>query len=164
MEHMLVEAAELPLDGSVVIFDCRFSLADPEEGRRLYEAGHIPGAHYLHLDDDLAAEVQQHGGRHPLPDAAAFAGLLAHYGVGADTQVVAYDDSRFAFASRLWWMMRALGFRPPRLLNGGYSAWLAVGGNAETGLPEPRGCAPLDVGAYTRCCDIEGVRDAQHLV
>ena len=161
MEQMLVEPAGVPLDGSVVIFDCRFSLSDPDEGRRLYATGHIPGAHYLHLDDDLAAPVGPHGGRHPLPDAAAFAGLLAHYGVDARTHVIAYDDSRFAFASRLWWMMRALGYRPPRLLNGGYGAWLASGAAVETSTPMAAGCAPGSVQGYTGCCDIDGVRDAQ---
>ena len=50
-----------------VIIDCRFSLGDPEEGRKRYREGHIPGAHYLGLNRDLSGPVEKHGGRHPLP-------------------------------------------------------------------------------------------------
>ncbi len=81
-----------------MVFDCRFSLADPLEGRILYEQGHIPGAHYLDLNRDLAGPLEEHGGRHPLPDPADFAATLARFGVGPRTEVVAYDDSRLAFA------------------------------------------------------------------
>ena len=53
-------------DPAWVVVDCRFSLADPGEGRRQYRAGHIPGAFYLHLDEDLSGLKSRHGGRHPL--------------------------------------------------------------------------------------------------
>ena len=82
-------------------------------------------------------------------------------GIGPDTAVVAYDDSRFAFASRLWWLMRSLGYRPPRLLNGGFQAWLAAGGNPEPGEVETlAGVAGSDA-QFTGYCDIEGLREAQ---
>jgi thiosulfate/3-mercaptopyruvate sulfurtransferase len=135
---MLIEPGELLSGGDAVVFDCRFSLADPQEGRRLYTQGHIPGAHYLDLNRDMAGQVGEHGGRHPLPEAAEFAALLSQFGVGPTTEVVAYDDSRLAFAARLWWLMRALGYRPPRLLNGGYAGYLQAGGRPETHTPEPR--------------------------
>lgn len=151
----------LTLDRNVVIFDCRFALADPQEGRALYQQGHIPGAHYLDLNKDLSGPVGVHGGRHPLPDASVFAGTLARCGVGPGTEVVAYDDSRLAFAARLWWLMRALGYRPPRLLNGGYRAYLATGGAVQSQLPEGRPVAAPPAARYRGVCDIEGVRDAQ---
>lgn len=158
--RMLVDPADLSAGFPGVIFDCRYSLADPGEGRRLYEAGHIPGAHYLDLDGDLAGPVGRHGGRHPLPDPRAFAATLARFGVAANTQVLVYDDSRLAFASRLWWMMRATGFRPPRLLNGGYRGYLQSGGAVESlvPMPEPAGAVPVE--GYRGCCDIEAVRNA----
>ena len=124
---MLIESAELLAGQDAVLVDCRFSLADPGEGRRLYRAGHIPGACYLDLNRDLSGPVEQHGGRHPLPDPARFVATLAGFGVGPDTAVIAYDDSRLAFAARLWWLMRAIGYRPPRLLNGGYQGFLRAG-------------------------------------
>ena len=161
MTRGLVEPADLQDGFQGVIFDCRFSLADPGEGRRLYAAGHIPGARYLDLDRDLAGPVGTHGGRHPLPAPETFAATLAHFGVGRDTEVVAYDDSRLAFASRLWWLMKALGYRPPRLLNGGYAGFLRAGGEPETELPVGNAVTPAKVPGFGGCCDIEGVRAAR---
>lgn len=161
MATMLIEPGQLLHDCNAVVFDCRFSLADPQEGCRLYEQGHIPGAAYLDLNGDLAGPSGKHGGRHPLPDPAAFAATLARFGVGPETEVVAYDDSRLAFAARFWWLMRALGYRPPRLLNGGYAAFLAAGGKPETGAPQ---FSPLDVvpvASFHGCVDIDGLREAQ---
>ena len=158
---MLIEPEQLAAAPDTVIFDCRFALTDPEAGRAAYEAGHIPGAHYLDLNRDLSAPVSEHGGRHPLPAPAVFAKTLARFGVGLQTPVVAYDDSRLAFASRLWWMMRALGYRPPRLLNGGLGAWQASGGELETRAPSPKPCEPPALGDYASCIDYAGVRDAQ---
>ncbi len=160
MSARLIEPAELLDSRDVVVFDCRFSLADPLEGRRQYELGHVPGAHYLDLNRDLAGPVREHGGRHPLPDPARFSATLAAFGVGRDTEVVAYDDSRLAFAARLWWLMRALGYRPPALLNGGYQGFLAAGGRAQTAVPTPRRQPAPAVGSFRGCCDIDGVRSA----
>lgn len=161
MAATLMEPADLLAKGAAVIVDCRFSLADPGEGRRLYGQGHIPGAHYLDLNLDLAGPVQAHGGRHPLPDPRQFAATLARCGVGLDTEVVAYDDSRLAFAARLWWLMRSLGYRPPALLNGGYQGFLRAGGLPETTAPL-NGPVPVPtVGEFRGYCGIEGVRAAQ---
>ncbi|MEZ5504262.1 MAG: rhodanese-like domain-containing protein [Halioglobus sp.] len=122
---MLIEPARLLGGHNAVVVDCRFALSDPLAGRRLYEEGHIPGAHYLDLNRDLSGPVATHRGRHPLPDAAMFAATLARIGIVPDTEVVAYDDSRLAFAARLWWLMRAMGYRPPRLLSRGLSGIFA---------------------------------------
>lgn len=162
---MLIEPAALLAGHKAVIFDCRFSLADPLEGRILYEQGHIPGAHYLDLNRDLAGPVEQLGGRHPLPDPSLLAATLARFGVGPDTDVVVYDDSRLAFAARLWWLLRALGYPSPRLLNGGYRGFLQAGGQPETKLPDARSLAPIPEPktAFSGYCDIEGLREAQEL-
>jgi thiosulfate/3-mercaptopyruvate sulfurtransferase len=160
----LLEATEfLARDPAIptVVFDCRFSLAEPEQGRVQYLAGHIPGAHYLDLNRDLAGPVGVHGGRHPLPAPARFATMLADYGVGPDTDVVAYDDSRLAGAARLWWLMRSMGYQPPGVLNGGYQAFLAAGGKPELSVPEARPCAAIPRGDFSGHCDIDGLRSAQ---
>jgi len=113
-------------DPQVVIVDCRFSLADPELGRRQYQTSHIPHAYYLDLNQDLSSPVQQHGGRHPLPNPMELANKLAAIGINfQETLVVAYDDSRFAFAARLWWLLRYLGHDRITLLDGGWSSWQA---------------------------------------
>ena len=161
MAAMLIEPGQLPAGCNAVVFDCRFSLADPQEGRRLYDQGHIPGAAYLDLNLDLAAAPGEHGGRHPLPEPAAFAATLARFGVGPETEVVAYDDSRLAFAARLWWLMRALGYRPPRLLNGGYTAYRAAGGNPEISPPQFEPLDVIPVASFHGYVDIDGLRDAQ---
>ena len=112
---------------NVVIVDCRFSLADPQLGHRQYLEGHIPGAYYLDLNQDLASPVQPHGGRHPLPEISTLAAKLSQMGVTAETLVVAYDDSRFAFASRLWWLLKYMGHDRIAILDGGFSAYQAAG-------------------------------------
>jgi thiosulfate/3-mercaptopyruvate sulfurtransferase len=122
----------------VVIVDCRFALADPELGYRQYQMSHIPGAHYLDLNKDLSRPVERHGGRHPLPDASELAKKLAAIGVNfQETLVVAYDDSRLAFAARLWWLLRYLGHDKVALLDGGWAAWQAAGYPVTDALPTP---------------------------
>jgi thiosulfate/3-mercaptopyruvate sulfurtransferase len=158
---MLIDAAELMAGPEVIVFDCRFALANPATGRDEYLAGHIPGAHYLDLNRHLAGAVATHGGRHPLPDPAEFTELLASCGVGPNSHVVAYDDSRLAFAARLWWLMRSLGYRPPRLLDGGYRAWLGAGGKPDTLVPGTTNRAAAEPGNYLGYCDIDGLRHAQ---
>ena len=158
---MLLESTELLAGHSAVVFDCRFSLADPLQGRTLYQQGHIPGAFYLDLNRDLTGAVEQHGGRHPLPDPDDFVATLARFGVGPETEVLAYDDSRMAFAARLWWLMRSLGYRPPRLLNGGYSGFLAAGGQPDTAVPLPLPAVAIPAPQFRGCCDIDGLRIAQ---
>ncbi len=109
------------------IVDCRFALLDPEQGRRDYDAGHLPGAVYANLDRDLAAPVSDKTGRHPLPDADDFVATLRRWGISNDSQVVAYDDASGGLAARLWWMLRWLGHRNVALLDGDFAAWQAAG-------------------------------------
>ncbi|MEI6026701.1 MAG: sulfurtransferase [Betaproteobacteria bacterium] len=128
----LIQAAELAHllaapQAQVVVFDVSFDLADPAAGSRSYLAGHLPGAHYLHLDQDLSGAKTGHNGRHPLPDQAAFTHQLAQRGVKPDTQVVVYDRSGAMLAGRLWWMLRWVGHEDVAVLDGGLQAWQALG-------------------------------------
>lgn len=131
--------AEHLKDPQVAIADCRFSLMQPELGRQQYEAGHIPGAHYFDLNQDLSSPVQRHGGRHPLPDPAAIAAKLSACGITSEgpnpTLIVAYDNSRFAFAARFWWLLRYLGHAQVVVLDGGFGAWQAAGYPVSTESP-----------------------------
>ncbi len=113
---------------SVIVIDCRFSLADPDLGRHQYETSHIPGASFLDLNQDLSSPVQPHGGRHPLPDPLQLSQKLADLGVNStDTEnptlIVAYDDSRLAFSARLWWLLQYMGHDNVVVLDGGYAGW-----------------------------------------
>jgi thiosulfate/3-mercaptopyruvate sulfurtransferase len=106
------------------IIDCRFQLGQPTWGYEQYQKSHIPGACYLDLDRDLSSPVARHGGRHPLPDPDQLAEKLSTIGINSgETWVIAYDDSRFAFSSRLWWLLRYLGHDKIALLDGGWSGW-----------------------------------------
>lgn len=111
-------------DNNWVVVDCRFTLTDPGAGQRAYDEGHIPGARYMHLDDDLAAPVTSKTGRHPLPDPDTLAKKLGALGINNNTQVVVYDDVFGAMASRLWWLLRWLGHDKVALLDGGLPAWV----------------------------------------
>jgi thiosulfate/3-mercaptopyruvate sulfurtransferase len=110
-------------DPAWIVFDCRFTLTDPNGGRQAYEKNHIPGARYVHLDDDLSAPVSPTSGRHPLPDPVTFADKLCAWGVGVNKQVVVYDDSFGSMAVRMWWMLRWLGHPGVALLDGGLPKW-----------------------------------------
>ncbi|MGB3201235.1 MAG: sulfurtransferase [Nodosilinea sp.] len=147
-------------DPNVVVIDCRFALADPQQGQRQYADDHIPGAWYFDLNQDLSGPVQAHGGRHPLPDLELFSQRLAAIGVSSSepTLVVAYDDSRFAFASRLWWLLRYLGHDSVAVLDGGWSGWVQGGYPTSPAQPSPR---PGDFSPVPRrdwIVDIEAVR------
>ncbi len=106
-----------------LVVDCRFNLADTGYGRRVYAQGHIPGAHYLHLDDDLSSPITPDSGRHPLPDVEKLAATLRALGLRNNTQVVAYDDNGGAMAGRLWWLLRWMGHQAVAVLDGGWQAW-----------------------------------------
>ena len=140
----LIEAADLAerIDRTVVV-DCRFSLSDPEQGRREYLEGHIPTAVYAHLDDDLAGPITAESGRHPLPSAEAFVQTLRSWGISNDSQVVVYDGAGGAIAARLWWMLRWLGHDAVAVLNGGYAAWTACS------LPTSTAAADATAGTFS---------------
>ena len=114
-------------DSNLIVIDCRFSLADPELGQKQYQTNHIPGSFYLDLNRDLSSPVSKHGGRHPLPNITELAAKLSAIGVTKETLIVAYDDSRFAFAARLWWLIRYMGSDRVAILDGGFSAWQSAG-------------------------------------
>ena len=126
----LVSCAELAGhldDPSWRIIDCRHQLSDVDYGRRAYAAGHLPGAFFMHLDEDLSAPMDGRNGRHPLPDPQRLADRLGAVGVTPQTQVVVYDDAGGMVAVRLWWLLRWLGHERVALLDGGIGRWQAEG-------------------------------------
>jgi thiosulfate/3-mercaptopyruvate sulfurtransferase len=117
------------------VVDCRASLTDPHAGATAYTAGHLPGAVFADLAIDLSgALVAGVSGRHPLPSPDELAGTLGHWGIGGETQVVAYDAGNGVYASRLWWLVRWLGHSRVAVLNGGLSAWQSAGFPLQTGV------------------------------
>ncbi len=125
-------------DPKWVVIDCRIYLDDMEKGRQDYNVNHIPGAIYLHLDEDLSGEIiPGTTGRHPLPEVNDFANRLGSWGIGNNTQVVAYDDRGGMIAARIWWLLRWLGHESVAVLDGGYPAWIESGYPISTEHPIP---------------------------
>lgn len=119
-----------------ILFDARFSLADAEAGEKAYRQGHLPGARYVHLNDDLSSPVRSYTGRHPLPNFSQLADKLGAWGVNHRSQVVVYDDAGGAFAGRLWWLLRCMGHERVAVLDGGLKQWQRLGLPMTTHLPK----------------------------
>ena len=113
------------------VLDVRYLMGGPP-GAEQHAAGHVAGAAYVDMDRDLA-DPPGGGGRHPLPDEARFEEAMRRAGVRADRPVVAYDDWQGRGAARAWWLLRFHGHPDVRVLDGGWSAWLADGLPAESG-------------------------------
>ena len=105
----------------VQFVDCRWELNAPERGRELYLAGHIPGASFLDVDEDLSDLSVAGQGRHPLPSAERFAAAASRAGIGPGVFVVAYGS--LGGAERLWWLLRHFGHDDCAVLLGGIDAW-----------------------------------------
>jgi thiosulfate/3-mercaptopyruvate sulfurtransferase len=137
-----------------VLLDVRYKLGGPP-GRPEYEAGHIPGAQYVDLDEELAGKPGA-AGRHPLPDLDVFTAAMRRAGVGPGTDVVTYDGWLGWSAARAWWLLRWAGHDRVRVLDGGLQAWTAAGLPLESGerpaahgdfIPSPGALPTLDADA-----------------
>jgi thiosulfate/3-mercaptopyruvate sulfurtransferase len=158
----LISAAQLrallDADAAPVLIDTRFDLADPGAGERAWREGHLPGAHYLHLERALSGAKTGRNGRHPLPERADFAQTLGRIGVTPGRQVVALDAQGGMFAARAWWLLLWMGHAQVAVLDGGVPAWLAAGGSLTT-EPTPDRGAP----AYPMLTALAGTLDADAL-
>jgi thiosulfate/3-mercaptopyruvate sulfurtransferase len=128
------ELARLIADGlPLTILDVRWELAQPD-GRAAHADGHVPGAVYVSLEDDLTDHAVTGRGRHPLPSGPAVQAAARRWGIDEGATVVVYDDWNRAGSARAWWVLRAAGLRDVRILDGGLAAWTAAGGGLETGV------------------------------
>ena len=132
-----VRALARALAGPVppVLLDVRWRLGGPP-GIDAYCAGHLPRSVFVDLDTDLAAAPGP-AGRHPLPPAGSFQAAMRRAGVSDGGAVVVYDDADATAAARAWWLLRYFGHRGCQVLDGGYQAWLAAGGQVATGECRP---------------------------
>lgn len=127
----LIEAGDPP-----VILDVRWRLDDPD-GRAAYLDGHLPGAVYVSLEDELSDHGVAGRGRHPLPSGRNLEAAARRWGIRHDDAVVVYDDWNRAGSARAWWVLTAAGLRNVRILDGGLSAWRSAGRPLETGPVNP---------------------------
>ena len=106
-------------------FDCRYELTAPEKKKTEFAVSHIPGALYVHMNQDLATtHVPGKTGRHPLPSVDDMASKFSTMGIDKSIQVVVYDDAGGSHAARFWWMLRWLGHDTVAVINGGWSRWI----------------------------------------
>ena len=126
-----------PVAERPVVLDVRFRLGE-SSGRQEFERAHIPSASYVDMDTQLATiRPDGVGGRHPMPTVETFTAAMRSAGVTMSRPVVAYDDWLSLPASRVWWMLRHLGFVDVRVLDGGIAAWITAGHPTESGPRTP---------------------------
>jgi thiosulfate/3-mercaptopyruvate sulfurtransferase len=125
------------LEGYLVL-DARFRLNDPRAAEKLFAEGHIPGAQYVDLNRDLSGPKGKRLGRHPLPSRDALRELFSRLGIGADTKVLAYDDTDHAGAARLWMLLKWMGHAKVWVLDGGFQRWKDQGRPVEKGAGSGR--------------------------
>lgn len=130
------------------IYDCTTYLEPPDpgsedpykvvSGRTTFVAGHIPGADFLDLQAELSATDTKL--KFMMPPAEHLARAFGRHGLGDGARVVLYSIGSMMWSTRVWWMLRALGFDGAAVLDGGFDRWQAEGRPIETG--EPRGYPP----------------------
>lgn len=151
LQDALADPASAP-----TLLDTRWRLGAPSQ-RPSYEQGHLPGAVWVEFEE-VAASAPGDGGRHPMPDREDFEAAMRAAGVADEHPVVVYDDANSLAASRIWWLLRAFGHPDVRVLDGGYAAWLAAGGETTTDEPAP---APGDFIAEDEANNLLGPDDAE---
>ena len=121
-DDVLITATELArllaAGEPVTVLDVRWQLTEPD-GRAAYERGHIPGAVYVSLEDELSDHTVAGRGRHPLPSGRAVEAAARRWGVREGGPVVVYDDWNRAGSARAWWVLTAAGMQDVRILDGG---------------------------------------------
>lgn len=132
----LITAAELALliqaGDPISILDVRWQLGVPD-GRPAYLDGHLPGAVYVSLEEELSDHTLADRGRHPLPSGRNLEASARRWGIRQDASVVVYDDWNRAGSARAWWTLTAAGLTDVRILDGGLAAWRSAGGSLEAG-------------------------------
>ncbi|WP_454561480.1 sulfurtransferase [Mycobacterium haemophilum] len=140
-DQVLINAAELAglieAGEPVTLLDVRWRLDEPD-GRTAYLQGHLPGAVYVSLEEELSDHTIAGRGRHPLPSGRSLEAAARRWGIRQDVLVVVYDDWNRAGSARAWWVLTAAGLAKVRILDGGLSAWQSGGGCVETGPVIPQ--------------------------
>ncbi|OBF72863.1 thiosulfate sulfurtransferase [Mycobacterium sp. 852002-51613_SCH5001154] len=140
-DQVLITVAELAglleAGDPVTILDVRWRLDEPD-GRPAYLDGHVPGAVYASLEDELSDHTIAGRGRHPLPAGSDLQSAARRWGIRDDVPVVVYDDWNRAGSARAWWVLTAAGLSDVRILDGGLAAWRAAGRSLETGQVTPQ--------------------------
>lgn len=148
----LIEAGAAPR-----LLDVRWALGD-SNGEQHFRDGHIPGAVFVNLDEELASPPSPDEGRHPLPSLEDLQAAARRWGIDDGDSVVLYDATGNTASARGWWLLRWAGLSDVRLLDGGLQAWESAGLPLAAGIGES--VSPGDVtftGGNMPTVDIDGV-------
>lgn len=115
--------------------DARYSLQDSTYGKKQFEASHVENAIHWDLSDDLS-DMNNGGGRHPLPTKEALTALFEKSGLTLADKIVVYDDGGSPFATRAWWILQYAGFKNAVVLLEGIDALKQLGIPMESGVKE----------------------------
>ena len=155
---LLVSVDEVP--SHAVLLDTRLTTGGAP-GPERYAAGHLPGAAYVDLDEELADPVGDGSlGRHPLPSRERFVAAMRRAGVRRDSTVVVYDDGPATAAARLWWLLRDHGHEDVMVLDGGLAAWQEHGREVSTEDVHPQPGDWDGEPGHLATVDEDGVREA----
>ena len=116
---------------SIRIFDCTTYLQYTDDhpskpynvcsGLAAYEAAHIPQSAYLNLQEDLSDIDSPFS--FTLPQLPRLASFFKKLGVGDPYHIILYSRNGMQWASRVWWMIHALGYPKVSILDGGFQTW-----------------------------------------
>ncbi len=171
--NTIISADELEThlaDPNWLVFDCRFSLANEQQGYAHYREQHVTGARYAHLNHNLSGTiVPGKTGRHPLPDRNVWLQQVGLWGIDPAKQVVAYDDMGGAFAARLWWLLRWIGHDRIAVLDGGWQTWCRQQKPVDDRIPESEHSNPAQspyqtLPSLTRQVTIEQLTAGRYLL
>ena len=126
---------------SLRVYDCTTYLEptppDSEDpyiavpGRKTFEEAHVPGADFLDLQGEFSDQTTRL--RFMMPPTAQLEAAFGRHGLGQANRVVLYSIGSMMWATRVWWMLRSLGFDGAAVLDGGFDAWKAEGRPTESG-------------------------------
>lgn len=108
----------------------KFMSSTDRDARAEYEAGHIPSAVFMDLNElvDSGNAIENMA-----PSAEKFASRMQSLGLGDGSRIVIYDDSPLNSAARAWWLLKLFGAHDVALLDGGLAKWKAEGRKLEMG-------------------------------
>jgi thiosulfate/3-mercaptopyruvate sulfurtransferase len=106
----------------------------PVSGRDEWGTAHIPGADFLDVFEELSDATAKMPFMMPPP--AQFAKTMAAHGVGDDSTVILYNKGFPMWSTRVWWMLRSIGFDRVAVLNGGWETWEREGRPVSAAAPD----------------------------
>ena len=118
-------------DENIRIFDCTTYLHytddhpskpyDVESGFSDYKKNSIPGAAFIDVQNDLSDQDSIY--TLTLPNFQRLGKSVKQLGVGDPYHVILYARNGMQWATRVWYLLHAIGYENVSILNGGFNEW-----------------------------------------